>query len=360
VVPNQLLFQKGMENKNLVSDFQPENLAYIVAQDYGETKWIINGMIPREGITIVSARPKAGKSWFVLYMLLKAVRGEEVFGMETSPSKILFIDEEGTLRGMQRRAKKITDNFSSLNFRVLNKGSFKIDKDEDREWLKIYVHIHKIDLVVFDSFRRIHTAEENDSGQMTNVYDYLKDLMTEDVAVLLIHHNKKLQKFEKANNIDSVRGSSDIVAMVESFILLDTKDAKDGDSKDTYVNVVVRENADVAPFKVNWRDSADGKSIIFNNLGEIDTSQSKLVEAEGLIETLLEKGEVLTKDDICAMLVGQVGENSVRKALVSLEKNKTITSVRGGEKGRKKVYSINQQTSIMSEEDVSKMFEGDL
>jgi len=324
-----------------IKDFRPVSISELVSKEYGEYKYLVDKLIPREGITLISASPKSGKSWFVLYIMLNIARGASVFELATSKSKILFIDEENTQGGLKKRIVKLVGDLSNIDIVFINNCSFKIDEEKDREWLKDYVKANTIDVVVFDSFRRIHSKEENTSDGISEVYDCLKDLMTTGVATVLIDHNRKLSQFEKVS-MESIRGSSDKYAMAEAVIMLQTKDLENGKGKRTIVMPVLRESFEVKNFAIEWYDSEESDKVIFEYKGIVEDMQLKKDRAvELIIQIIEEDSQKQTFKTLQVKLKPQgIGDKALRGALSELTLDGRLVETSGtGKQWNTKFYS---------------------
>jgi KaiC/GvpD/RAD55 family RecA-like ATPase len=339
---DQYMDKKGKKRDEPI-DFKPISISELTGTDFGEYKYLVSNLIPREGITLISASPKSGKSWLILLIMIQIAKGEPVFELETIKSKILVVDEENTARGLKRRIGKLTDD-ELANIIFLNRNGFKIDRDSHRKWLKDYITQNSIEVVVFDSFRRIHDQEENTSDGISKVYDHLKDLMSTGVAVILIDHNRKLGQFEKIS-MESIRGSSDKYAGAEAIIMLQTKDlesAVNGKTKKTVVMPELRESADLTNFAVEWYDSEDGTKVIFDYKGPVSEEQSKKDKAVELLMEIFNdtNGKETVKGLYQKLKPEGIGEKTIRDGLKELTVNNFLLETSGtGKQWNTKFYS---------------------
>ena len=116
-----------------------------------------------------------------------------------------------------------------------------------------YIKQHEIQLVVIDTFVRVHGMDENDNGAVAKLYDRFQELIDAGAAVVILHHNKKLAP-GSAITQDTMRGASDLAAQAD-MVLSITHDieAKTYDvrtvkhrhiGEDDWVNFVYRLNTD--------------------------------------------------------------------------------------------------------------------
>ena len=186
--------------------------------NFPPTKWLVEKLIPEDAITILSAPPSSFKTWLILEIAGKMSKGEKLFGKyETKKAGVLLLDEESGERQLSERFRKLRINESD-NIHYQSLSGRKLSSDYIEE-LVVYCRMNEIGLVVFDSLARFHTANENDATEMARVAEKFVDLKKHGIASLIICHTRKSNGFNhnfSAN--DSVRGSSDIVAMCDNHI----------------------------------------------------------------------------------------------------------------------------------------------
>src|ERR1044072_1898115 len=107
-------------------------------------------------------------------------------------------------------------------------------------------------LIIFDSFTRFSSGDENASGDMSVLMDYYRQLAEAGVAVLILHHNRK-GGTGQSNPAMDMRGSSDILASVDCHIAV----SRVGQSE--FVKLTQTKNRDVwesAPFELRFHEDA--------------------------------------------------------------------------------------------------------
>lgn len=340
-----------LPNGQQLPELNITNLKNIVSADYGEYKFIVDKLIPRQGITIISGKPKSGKSWFVMKILIDIAKQQKVFGkFDVQPTKILLIDEENSKRGLQRRFKKLSSEL--IDVPVASLSGFKIDQKLQKEQLKKYLLENKIDMVIFDSFRRIHSLDENVSKDISKIYDYLKEVMVETgVAILLIHHNRKVSKGETVD-MESLRGSGDIGAMVDSFILLNSIPLRDINGNSTVVTTVLREDIPQKDFQIYWYDD-ENNNIIFEYKGIVEENYKKVERGKEIIYNFIKNsnGSDVTFNILKNSLSNDnIGEKNMREALKNLEAENKIDFYKGGKTKREKFYILSTKNEPKQED----------
>ena len=84
-------------------------LSDLISEEYPENRWIIDQLVPEEGIVILSGASGSFKTWLIMDMALAVAEGRDFLGVfKTEQSKVLIIDEENGKRLYNERFKKIT------------------------------------------------------------------------------------------------------------------------------------------------------------------------------------------------------------------------------------------------------------
>ena len=149
-----------------------------------------------EGTCILSAKPKLGKSWFVLSMCLAACKGQDFLGYKTKKCSALYLDLETSEFLQQKRLKK------ALAGEPIPKN-FYIDEEADRiddgfvDQIESYLREDPdIGIVVIDVFQIIRTtAKSNKETEYEHAYrdiTPLNDLAQKHhIAIILVCHDRK-------------------------------------------------------------------------------------------------------------------------------------------------------------------------
>lgn len=305
-----------------------KTLKELYEMNFPPTKWLVEKLIPEEGITILSAPPSSFKTWLILEIAGKVSKGEKLFGKyETKKVGVLLLDEESGERQLSERFRKLGIGESDNIFYQKPSGR-KLDSDYIKE-LVVYCKTNDISLVVFDSLARFHTANENDASEMARVAEMFVDLREHRIASLIICHTRKsngLNRNFSAN--DSVRGSSDIVAMCDNHISIRR------DSKKNYIVISQTKNRfdeECLPFMAKFVKD-DSSSSHWEYLKDIDNEKS---EWDKCLESVFELVK-LHQYSNQKQLIGyskeeQLGlsEKKIRGALVELEEQGRIGSNTG-------------------------------
>ena len=76
----------------------------LMAKDWPSPEWIIEGILPEQGICILAGNPGDGKTWVALHVALCVSIGTPVFDhFPTKATNVLIVDEESGERGLKER-----------------------------------------------------------------------------------------------------------------------------------------------------------------------------------------------------------------------------------------------------------------
>lgn len=150
-----------------------------------------------EGTSLLSAKPKLGKSWLVLGMGLAVARGEDFLGYKTRQCSVLYLDLETSKQLQQARIKK------ALNGRPVP-DNFYIDTEADTldngfiSQIEHYLELDpKIGVVIIDVFQIIRSKAVNAKEQeYEHAYRDITPLnqlaQNRHISIILVCHDRKM------------------------------------------------------------------------------------------------------------------------------------------------------------------------
>ena len=207
-----------MKKENRLLTIDGETL---MSQPLTPLKFVVDTLLS-QGLHILAGSPKVGKSWLALWLAVTVAKGETVWGMGVKQGTTLYLClEDSTLR-IQNRLFEITEDAPanvhfSTNSDTLGKGL--------EEQLRAFLSEHPDTvLVIIDTLQRIRTAG-NDANPYASDYrdiGVLKALAdTHGIAILLVHHLRKMNDDDPMNMISGTTGLSG--ATDSNFVLRKSK-----------------------------------------------------------------------------------------------------------------------------------------
>ncbi|MGV7697855.1 AAA family ATPase [Mycobacterium kansasii] len=236
--------------------------AWLDAQDFPPLEYAVPGIIP-EGLALLAAPPKAGKSWFVGGIGLACAAGGVALGrIKVSKRPVLYLALEDGNRRLQGRFRRIMDGESipaGINF-ITRAGTSEIVLGMMAEFLQR--HRDDKPLIILDTLGKAKPPRP--AGADAYQFDYrvgiqLKALV-DDVpgsTLLLVHHTRKA---ESSDFIDAISGTQGLAGSADAVLILARKrHSNDAVLSVTGRDVVEAEYALHADDGVLWR--LDGTTL---------------------------------------------------------------------------------------------------
>jgi hypothetical protein len=207
----------------------PDNftsLSNFLAEPDVPVNWIVDGFAPAGGLSLIVAKPKAGKSTLARYIAVCVARGVPCLGRATSQGPVLYVSIEERRRDVRDHFKRLTAGCPELPIHVHVGQVAGTPAKATREgirahrvaWLAREIERHRPVLVVVDTWGKfLNVKDNNDYAEGLEAAQPIVDLARNTDAHLgFTHHAKK----SEAELIDSVLGSTAIAASVDTILLI--------------------------------------------------------------------------------------------------------------------------------------------
>ena len=188
-------------------------LETITAEDlqnrtYEPTHFLVDELVP-EGLHILAGAPKIGKSWLALWLCLCVSQGQPLWNFATAQGEVLYLSLEDSFQRIQTRLIDLTEDAPpTLRFAIMA-DTLKHGLEQQIEQ---FVTGHpNTKLVVIDTLQRVRSAGSNSNLYANDYQDIglLKKLADKrHIAILLIHHLRKLHDDDPMNMISGSTGLS--------------------------------------------------------------------------------------------------------------------------------------------------------
>ena len=161
-----------------------------------------------QGLHILVGSPKVGKSWLALWLAVTVAKGETVWGMGVKQGTTLYLClEDSTLR-IQNRLFEITEDApASVHFTT---NSDTPGKGLEEQLCSFLSEHPDTVLVIIDTLQMIRgTGYDNTYANDYRDLSALKHIAdTHGIAILLIHHLRKMNDDDPMNMISGTTGLS--------------------------------------------------------------------------------------------------------------------------------------------------------
>lgn len=194
--------------------------AELAQKHFAPLKWVIPNILP-EGCYLLTARPKAGKSWLGLQISLAVALGLMTLGQQASRGKAVYLALEDNQRRLQDRLKQLRpQGYATPDLLLFTEWPRFDTGGLDR--LKELIERERPKLVVIDTLAKVRPATTN-----SNVYeqDYkalapLTELANRSrCCIVVVHHNRKGKS--DADALEQISGSLGLAGAVDGALVID-------------------------------------------------------------------------------------------------------------------------------------------
>ena len=175
---------------------------------YESTPFLVDELIP-EGLHILAGAPKIGKSWLALWLCLCISQGQPLWNFAVTQGEVLYLSLEDSFQRIQTRLFDLTEDAPpTLHFAIM---ADTLKRGLEQQIEQFLAEHPTTKLVVIDTLQRVRSAG-SDSNLYANDYQeigLLKKLADKrHIAILLIHHLRKLHDDDPMNMISGSTGLS--------------------------------------------------------------------------------------------------------------------------------------------------------
>ncbi|MFZ2720229.1 MAG: bifunctional DNA primase/polymerase [Minisyncoccia bacterium] len=302
------------------------DLTTLLNTEFPAARFAVEQLIEAGTINMLAAPPNKWKSWVLLLISIRVASGTSLFGhFATAKQAVLIVNEEDNARLLQDRLRMMMEKEEDLPIYFHIDKAIKIEpKMVDQ--LILEAKEKNIGMIIFDSLRSVHDAEENSSQEMQVIMDQLKRITREGITVLFSHHNrKKMKSGGGKEDWDDSRGSTAINAAVHGHLGIDEAEGDDGSKYLIIMQHKLKAAAKIPPFSVQMEFTTDPDKIRFSYSGEHKAKERELGRARAAVFEVFEKSAVwLSVNDLLQMEIA--AETSVRDALKMLNQQGHLQS----------------------------------
>lgn len=258
----------------------------------------------------------------------------------TTRTKVLIIDEESGERILKERLIALRASDSTPIYTQSMKGSV-FSQDYVSELVEWCIE-KEIGLLVIDSLSRIHKGDESTAKDMSALFALVRQLTIAGVSVVILHHNRKSNPgFGYSAN--DIRGSSDILASVDSAIALST-------NRTGHVNVLQVKNRIAnkeRPFTIELQEDEEFRYFSCTAIGK--SKDDVISERKDAIIELISTTPLINQTAIYQHFAHERtdvgGERAIKVALDELTKDGRLLSSCGEKNALH--FSINPSSVVL-------------
>lgn len=169
--------------------------AELLLKEFPPIPWIVPDYLP-PGLTILSGRPKVGKSWLAMQLALSVLTGGKVFGKDIEKGRVLYLALEDSERRLKERMLKQgwPGNPGGVDFMLYEVFRDQIGMLNGGGGVRLlkYIDSNRYRVVVVDTFSRSIMGDQLDSSKMTEAIGPLQhQAIKQDLGLIFIDHQRK-------------------------------------------------------------------------------------------------------------------------------------------------------------------------
>lgn len=307
---------------------KPDRLTHIkdlLAEPDDDVSWIIGGLLPAGGMSVLAGKPKGGKSTLARAMILRVCRGEPILGRQTTQGPVIYLGLEDPRRVTKSHLRTLGARPED-DLYVFTGGR----PDEALVWLEGV--LSKVDpvLVVVDTLQHLlGVSDLNDYARVVaSLGPVLALVRSRRAHILLVHHAGKGDR----TGFDAILGSTAIVGTVDVALLLRRRDDQ------TRTLTTLQRTGNDLPESVVTLD-AHQEPQLGPSRQDYDAQQAN----ERVLVWLTEQPEPVTRDAVETAVEGRA--ELVRGALYRLVEDGKVVRTGGGRKGDPYLFQIRVRLS---------------
>lgn len=194
--------------------------------------WLVDPLLPTGGALLMYGEAKLGKSYAALQLADAIHNGDHWLGFQTRAGKVVYIQLDTPRTVWQDRLRDIRKTGPLLDFfqtdrELLEAWPFDILNPDHYIMLRAELQALNPDLVIFDTLRESHSADENDSTQMQKVVAALT-AVSQPAAMCFISHARKPIQDQDLSLMSDNRGSSYVVGRMDAIVRFTKKSCRVG------------------------------------------------------------------------------------------------------------------------------------
>ena len=346
-----------MNIKKLETSNHKEELANSVEElaemEIPQIDWLVYPILEKHGYTIAGGIKGIGKSLLVTQLAFYLAAGKSPFLSEEitipRPRKVLLIQQEVSLPGMQDRFQKMRmEQMFELQGRLLQRTTtgeqWDLTDPEDLQKLMSLINKYKPEVLILDPLYTFHRKGLNADKDAAPILKITQEIKTNnDLGIIWVHHfSNKEDPDTLRPSIGRFMGSSNIANAADVTIALDYLHPRYKQQVlplpyHHYVTVEVTTRHGEWPRKFTLERGPDcllfRKSTIWRDIGKkvVPDQIEELIEANG--------GE-MRQQEIINSLASIAGHTTVRKAINELVREGKVLSEELPEKGKPAILRL--------------------
>lgn len=208
-----------------ISARKPRTASEILAKRFDPLRWVVPKILP-EGVFLLVASPKIGKSWLALQMALAVATGSDILGEKAEQGAALYLALEDNDRRLQARLRELDADMilsahsgAALQFETEWPRAGAGGPEAIDAWLAEHPGARLVVVDVLERFRPQRKAKGNLYAEDYEALRALKAIADRRrLGILVVHHTRKgitEDPMEMVSGTQGLAGSADGMLMLE-------------------------------------------------------------------------------------------------------------------------------------------------
>jgi hypothetical protein len=266
----------------------------LMAREFPPIRWVIPDILP-EGLTILAARSKIGKTWLALSLSLAVAYGGHALGkVAVEGGTVLYLGLEDGEARLQRRLKQLLGPDSMPARFHYDDQWERLDQggvDDLERWLTNHPDAR---FIVIDTLKRVRPKARSSDSSYDTDYDALRPLQDlakkYRVAIVVVHHTRKA---DSDDFMDAISGTVGLPGAGDGAMVLTRARGK----PDAALQIGHRDLPEDLKLALQ-RDGLTGHWILLGDAYEYQLSQ----ERTEIIRTLRQTGVPMAPKAVAEVL----------------------------------------------------------
>ena len=295
------------------------SIADLMAEPAEETRYVVEGLLPSSGTSLLAGKPKVGKSTLARTVALAVARGEPVLGRATAQCPVLYLV-------MEEKRSEVARWFRDAGATDEPIWVFVGSQVEDPPaFFARHARKRGVGLAIIDPLHALlKSGDINDYVRVNEAIQPLQEIARGGLHLMFVHH---LGKGERTGG-DRVLGSTALFGAVDALITMTRQEGA------FVVESIQRYGTDLEPTRVQRQE---GTGLLLP-AGPAESARDEALQAA--ILDYLSEGE-RTEEEIRAAVVGDTGAvgRSLRQLLRTAGPERTLIRTGTGKRGDPFRYS---------------------
>lgn len=196
-------------------------LSDLVEEPEEQLDWLVDGLLLRGGLSLVTAKPKVGKSVLARNLVMAMAAGWGTFlGRDCKPGKVVYLGLEEHRTAVRIHFQKMGATRAVVGDRA--RVWVGLGPHDGLQWLNWMITEYAPDLLIFDPFQSLlRIANLNDYSEVKKILDIVMAMArAAGVHIMIVHHNNKMTLAALG---DSVLGSTAFFAAPDVLIGMESQ-----------------------------------------------------------------------------------------------------------------------------------------